>query len=81
MADRPSLHARRARDPNRFPVADHELTEQEIEVLYGAFIAAGLQAFDADVSYLIAMYEGAERVERARPANKRAVATRRARGH
>lgn len=74
-----SLHARRPRDRERFPDADHELSNKEIEVLYGAFIDAGLQAFRADVTYLIALHEGAERQQRRYAATAKGVATRRAR--
>lgn len=76
-----SLHVRRPRDRVRFPDADHELTDEEMEVLYGAFIEAGLGAFRTDATYALAMYEGAERLERRHAATRRGAATRRARGH
>lgn len=76
-----SLHARRPRDRERFPDADSELTDEEIEVLYGAFIAAGLQAFKTDATYCLAMHEGAERLDRKYAATRRGAVTRRERGH
>lgn len=77
MADRSSLHARRARDPDRFPAADHELTDDEIETVYGAFVGAALRAFRVDASYALAMHEGAERLDLRRRASRQAVETRR----
>lgn len=77
MADRSSLHARSARDPERFPAADHELTDEEIETAYGAFVQAALRAFKVDATYALAMYEGAERLGLRRRASRQAVETRR----
>lgn len=63
--------ARATRDPNRFPTADHELAEWEVESLYGRYIKAAVDQMARDIDPLADMAESAAQILRQRDATRK----------
>ena len=51
-----------ARDIKRFPDADHELSNEEIEAAYGDVIREAVAAIKVDYRYTVEMMEAASRI-------------------